>query len=133
LHKEDAVEVEREVQVPAAPRDVWAALTESDQLSAWFGAVAEKNPDGSIFFRWDDGTVRRAVIEVGVPERLLVLRWLPFEEDAFGRVKQRPVTKVVFTLTPAVGGTRVKVVETKLGFLQSGAPTMVGPSMVGTS
>lgn len=125
------MEVEREVQVPAAPREVWAALTESDQLSAWFGAVAEKNPDGSITFRWDDGTVRRAVIEVSVPQRLLVLRWLPFEEDAFGRVNVRPVTKVVFTLTPAVGGTRLKVVETKLGFLYSRAPGMVGPSMVG--
>ena len=30
--------VEREVTVPAPPDAVWPAVTESDELSSWFGA-----------------------------------------------------------------------------------------------
>jgi uncharacterized protein YndB with AHSA1/START domain len=111
--------VEREVLVDAPPPDVWAALTEPDHLSAWFGALAETSPDGSVTFRWSDGTVRRAVIEVSEPTRLLVLRWLPFKRDGSGRAIQRPPTKVVFTLTPVPGGTRLRVVETTMGLLDS--------------
>ena len=107
--------VEREVLIPAPPTDVWAALTEPEQLSVWFGASAQAHPDGSVTFHSKDGTVRRAVIDVSEPARLLVLRWLPFERNALGRVIQRPVTKVSFTLTPAPGGTRLRVVEQIMG------------------
>jgi uncharacterized protein YndB with AHSA1/START domain len=40
--------VEREIVVNAPPDEVWAALTEPEQLSAWFGAVAEAQGDGSV-------------------------------------------------------------------------------------
>ena len=113
--------VEREVLMEALPAAVWAALTEPEQLSAWFGAAAETSPDGAVTFNWDDGTVRRAVIDVFQPERLLVLRWLPFERDSAGRLVQRPVSTVVFTLTPAAGGTLLRVVETPLALPETNA------------
>lgn len=118
--------VEREVLVPARPHDVWAALTEAEQLSAWFGAGAEIHPDGSVTFRWGDGTVRRAVIDVSEAERLLILRWLPFERNAIGRVIQRPAAKVVFLLTPCPEGTRLQVVEEPVGSMESHALRAVG-------
>jgi uncharacterized protein YndB with AHSA1/START domain len=108
---DEETRVEREIVVKAPPDEVWAALTEPEQLSAWFGAVAEAHQDGSVTFRGGDGTVRRAVIDVSEPERLLILRWLPFERNASGRVIQRPAAKVVFTLTPCPGGTRLRVIE----------------------
>jgi uncharacterized protein YndB with AHSA1/START domain len=111
--------VKRQVVVAAPPADVWAALTQSDHLSAWFGAAAETQPDGSVTFRWSDGTVRRAVIDVSERERLLILRWLPYERSAAGRVFQRPATRVVFTLTPLAEGTLLRVVEATVGSLES--------------
>jgi uncharacterized protein YndB with AHSA1/START domain len=114
-----AARVEREVLVTAPPAEVWAALTEPDRLSAWFGAAAQSHPDGSLTFHSKDGTVRRAVIDVSDPERLLVLRWLPFERNAVGRVTQRPVTKVLFILTPSPEGTSLRVVEQLTGSVES--------------
>ena len=122
----DPTRVEREVLVPALPHEVWAALTESEQLSAWFGAIAETQPDGSVTFRWRDGTVRRAVIDVREPERLLVLRWLPFERNSAGRVIQRPATRVVFSLAPCPEGTRLRVVEAPVGAMESQVLRAVG-------
>ena len=112
---DDDTRFEREVLIPAPPAEVWGALTEPDQLSVWFGAAAQAHPDGSMTFHSKDGTVRRAVIDVSDPERLLVLRWLPFERNALGRITQRPVAKVSFTLTPAPDGTRLRVVEEIMG------------------
>src|SRR6186713_2810895 len=52
--------VEREVTVPATPGEVWPAVTQSDEVSAWFGADAqlEVRPGGRGVFRWRDGTER---------------------------------------------------------------------------
>src|SRR6185436_19450927 len=46
--------VEREVTVPATPGEVWPAVTQSDEVSAWFGADAqlEVRPGGRGVFRW---------------------------------------------------------------------------------
>ena len=49
--------VEREVTVPATPGEVWPAVTQSDEVSAWFGADAISGPSGRAgVFRWLDGT-----------------------------------------------------------------------------
>ena len=33
--------VEREVVLPASPAEVWPAVSQSEQISAWFGADAQ--------------------------------------------------------------------------------------------
>ena len=106
-------QVQREMETSASPERVWAALTRSDLLSQWFGAVAEidARPGGRAAFRWPDGRVRAAVVEVVVPERLLVLRWLPFEHDPGGGIRQVPATEMRFTLRAGERGTLVQVSE----------------------
>ncbi len=105
--------VEREVIVPAPPAEVWPALTQAEELSAWFGAEAQLDvhPGGSGCFRWPDGSERRAVVEEVEPECRLAFRWLPFQRTGEGAIVTVPSTRVEITLEAVPDGTRVRVVE----------------------
>ena len=99
------MEVEREIVVPAAPKEVWEALTEPERLEEWFASEVsfDARPGGEGIFRWGDGDERRAVVrEVEEAERL-VLDW-----DDGGCV--------VLELEPMVDGTRIHVVESSPEF-----------------
>jgi uncharacterized protein YndB with AHSA1/START domain len=106
--------IKREVLLPASPAEVWDALTDGKRVSEWFGAEVEVESrlGGRVRFRWRDGGERGAVIEALETQRLLVLRWLPFEKDAEGKTRTRPSTKVRFTLEPREQGTLLAVQET---------------------
>jgi uncharacterized protein YndB with AHSA1/START domain len=106
--------IHRQIQLPAAPAEVWVALTDGKDMSRWFGAEVEMSPrlGGQVHFRWPDGVERGAVIEALETDRLLVLRWLPFYRDADGRTRSRPATRVRFTLGPRDEGTMLVVEET---------------------
>lgn len=106
-------DVIRETTLPAPPEQVWAALTESAQLSAWFGARAhiDARPGGRASFCWADGSSRDAVVEVVERPRHLVLRWLPFERRPDGAAVPRQAGRVRFTLTAAPEGSRLIVEE----------------------
>jgi uncharacterized protein YndB with AHSA1/START domain len=114
--------VEREVIVPAPPDEVWPALTDPEQLSAWFGADAELEvrPGGRGAFRWPDGSERRAVVEAVEPAHRLAFRWLPFQRTAAGAMVAVPSTRVEITLESVPGGTRVRVRE-RSAFALSGS------------
>lgn len=116
-------QIEREILLPASPAEVWKALTDGDQMSEWFGADVEMEPahGGRARFHFRDGSERGAVIETFEPERLLVLRWLPFEQDARGKTTARPSTNVRFSLRPDDDGTLLLVQES-LPVLSSRAP-----------
>ena len=105
--------VEREVTVPATPDEVWPAVTQSDEVSAWFGADAqlEVRPGGRGVFRWRDGTERHVMVEDVEPPRRLSFRWLPFQRTAAGEIVTVPSTRVEILLDEVPGGTRVRVVE----------------------
>jgi uncharacterized protein YndB with AHSA1/START domain len=107
------VQIEREMVTPAPAAEVWAALTRAERLSEWFGAAVEIDvrPGGRAMFRWDDGRTRGAVVEVIVPRRLLVMRWLPVEHDPAGRPFRVPSSRVRFELRPHAEGTLVRVSE----------------------
>ena len=95
------MEVQREITFPAHPEEVWEALTEPEELEAWFASEVDLDatPGGRGTFRWGNGETRNAIVEEVEPERRLALRW----EDDGGLV--------VFTLHPAAEGTRLVVVE----------------------
>jgi uncharacterized protein YndB with AHSA1/START domain len=118
--------IEREATLPATPREVWPALTEPRELSAWFGAAVDLDvrPGGRGLFRWPDGTERPAVVEAVEPERRLCFRWLPFQRTAAGGTMPLPATRVEITLEPVPEGTRVRVVERE--------PFSVGPGRART-
>jgi len=100
-------EVTRSVVVDAPPEEVWDALTDPDRLEDWFADSVEGElceEEAEVVFGWEDGERREAVIErVQAPERLEFSWWREGEPGA---------SRVAFELTPAVGGTRVVVVET---------------------
>ncbi len=113
--------VTRSVVVPAPPEEVWDALTDPDRLEEWFadsvdGDLAE--PEGEVLFGWEDGERREAVVEeVEAPDRLAFWWWREGEAEG---------SRVTFELVPAVGGTRVVVVESS----STGVPAGWGPRLV---
>lgn len=111
------MDVEREVTLPAAPDKVWRALTEPGALTEWFGADVDLDPrpGRTATVRRPDGSEERALVEAADPGRRLALRWLPYERGPDGRTRPRPPTRVVFTLKPVDEGTRLLVVEERIG------------------
>jgi uncharacterized protein YndB with AHSA1/START domain len=95
------MEIEREIVLPVPPEEAWQTLTEPEQLEEWFANEVEldASPGGLGVFRWDDGDVRHAVVEVVEEAERLVLRW---DDDGI----------VELTLDEHPGGTRVRVRET---------------------
>ena len=71
------MEIEREIVLPVPREEAWEALTEPEQLEEWFANDVELDPrpGGEGVFDWDDGEVRRAVVETVEEEERLVLRW----------------------------------------------------------
>jgi uncharacterized protein YndB with AHSA1/START domain len=99
--------IEREMTFPARREDVWAAITEPEQLSKWFGTEAELDlrPGGAGVFRWGEIEVRVTVEEVTPPSRFSY-RWEPSHTPAGGAT-----TLVEFALEEIPGGTRLSLVE----------------------
>jgi uncharacterized protein YndB with AHSA1/START domain len=93
--------IHREIVLPAGRDYVWEALTNPDELAAWFANDVELDlrPGGDAVFRWSNGEERRATVtEVEEGERLA------FEWDDEG--------EVAFTLEDDADGTLLTVEET---------------------
>jgi uncharacterized protein YndB with AHSA1/START domain len=103
--------------LPAAREEVWAAITEPEQISKWFGTETELDlrAGGEGVFRWDDTEVRVTVEEVSPPSRFSY-RWEPSQTPSGG-----PTTLVAFELEEIPGGTRLSLVES--GFANLPAPS----------
>jgi uncharacterized protein YndB with AHSA1/START domain len=100
------VNVTREVLVDASVGDVWRALTDSEELSAWFGGSVTIDPrvGGAASFV-EAGARRSAVVEEVEDGRRLAFRWWSDDDpDA--------VSSVVFAVEEVGGATRVVVTET---------------------
>ena len=73
--------------------------------------VIRASPGAPASFRWADGRTRRAVVETVWAERLLSLRWLPFERTAAGEARPIPSTRIQFILAQHPDGTVLEVRE----------------------
>ena len=106
--------IERSVELAHPPAEVWAALTTSDGLSAWFGdqATIDLRVGGAAQMTFRSGrTVDMRVERVEEPAVFGFTWRLPdLPEDDPRR------TYVEFTLDAVAAGTRLRVVET--GFAQ---------------
>ena len=109
--------IERTVELAAPPEKVWAALTTSEGLAAWFGdeAAIDPRPGGSAWMKWNEGHTAQMRVERVEEPRVFGFTW-----HIFGLPDDDPRrTYVEFTLEPADGGTRLTVVES--GFAQLSA------------
>lgn len=95
--------LERSMELRASPERVWRALTEADELAAWFGQRCEIDlrPGGDAWFDWDDGGLFRARVEVVEPRRRLVVRWATERDQA---VDDGPSTVMEWRLEESHGG-----------------------------
>lgn len=94
--------IERSVDLPAPPQEVWAHVTSPD----WLGEDGELDPRPGGEGRIDEGGVTRFLVVEEVEEpRRLVYRWAGFADGP---------TRVEIDLTPTGGGTRVTVIEYSL-------------------
>ena len=102
--------VRREIELDAAPADVWEALTRPELLEQWFEAEVELDPrpGGTGRFIGADGEHRVARVDEVEEGRRLALTWWPDDEG------DEPGSKVEFVLTPTHGGTRLVVTESPL-------------------
>jgi uncharacterized protein YndB with AHSA1/START domain len=111
--------IEEQVVLRASRARVWRALTNPDELGAWFGmniagatiapgahVVGHMTHPGYEHVRFD------AKIEEVVPEQRFAWRWHPNALDPKVDYSAEPRTLVTFTLEDAPdGGTLVRVVE----------------------
>lgn len=115
-------DADRRVVLEAAPDDVWRALTDPDELDAWWGegSTLDPIPGGEGRFVDDDG-VRAARVVEARPGQRLVLDWWP-EDPA----DDTPASRVTIELVPCPFGTVLTVTERRLLDV-SELPTLVVP------
>jgi len=110
--------IERTIEVNAAPDRVWRALTNAEELSAWFQVKIE-GPIAPGTEVWMTSTHpehagQRFLVrftEMTAPRRL-VWEWHPGEVDPGVDYAREPRTTVTFTLEPSERGTRLSLSET---------------------
>ncbi len=114
--------VERTVVLPAPPDDVWPALAEAERLAGWLGGRVELDAraGGRVVVADEDGE-RWGTVEEFQPGRALVLRLWERSQGLSG-------TRLEFTLDGVDEGTRLTVVESRIGSAQgrAGLPFAVG-------
>jgi uncharacterized protein YndB with AHSA1/START domain len=131
--------IERELELPASPAEVWQALTDPAWLSVWLAdeVALELRPGGDARFLIGDRVRTGWVEEVTAPggdrndgySARLAFWWADDEE---------PASRVELALTATEHGTRLRVVETRplevldlVGIPLPGAGgTSFGPALV---
>jgi uncharacterized protein YndB with AHSA1/START domain len=103
----DPDRIERTMTLDVPRDEVWAAITEPDRISKWFGQRTELDlrPGGRGVFGWESTTVNVVVEEVD-PPRKFSYRWEPGTVPVPGTT-----TLVEFTLEEAGSGTVLHLVE----------------------
>lgn len=110
--------IDRTIEIAAPPDRVWRALTNAEELSAWFQVRIEGaiEPDSELWMTSQHAqyTGQRFWVRVVamVPPHRLVWQWHPGEVDPSVDYSREPRTTVTFTLEPSETGTRVTVSET---------------------
>jgi uncharacterized protein YndB with AHSA1/START domain len=104
--------VRRSVVLPAAPSVVWLALTDREELRAWFGADVEiePRPGGDVRATWPDGARSVGSVEVAEEPTRLVFRWRRIDGVGF-HASVSGATRIAFAMEQTAGGTSVTVTE----------------------
>lgn len=90
--------IERHLIVPVVPETLWEALTDPQEVGAWFGHQVEWELTPGAPARWTDtdgaGQGRVGVVEEVAPARRLRFRWWPESDEG-------PASEVTYELEPA--------------------------------
>ena len=119
--------IEEQVLLPTSRERVWRALTDPDELGAWFGANisgATIAPGAHVVGRITIPNYEHVpfdvIVEEMVPEQRFSWRWHPAAIEPGVDYSAEPRTLVEFTLEDAPGGgTLLRVVETGFHALSS--------------
>jgi uncharacterized protein YndB with AHSA1/START domain len=110
--------IDRTIEIKAPPERVWRALTNVEELSAWFQVTIEGEIAAgqdvwmtSAHAQYGGQRFRVQFVEMTPPTRF-VWRWHPGEVDPNVDYSREPQTTVTFTLEPSDAGTRLSVAET---------------------
>ena len=110
--------IDRSIELNAPPDRVWRALTNAEELSAWFqvtieGAIAQGTEVWMTSVHPDHAgqRFRVRIAELTRPNRV-VWEWHPGEVDPALDYSREPRTTVTFSLEPSGRGTRLSVSET---------------------
>ena len=98
--------VNREVVLPVPRERAWELITEPAELEGWLADEVEFEPEEGAPLRaaWSDGEERAGVVEEIEPERRIRFVWTSADD----------ASEVEWTLTDAVAGTRLLIVERRL-------------------
>ena len=107
---EDLPEIERSVDVPADPGEVWERIVDGDLAEEWMGVRVEPRPGGDVTV--PDRDIIGTVEEV-VPGESITWSWREIDGDP---------SQVTIYLTPTKEGTRVTIVERLLEYQITGLP-----------
>ena len=111
--------IEEQILLPTSRSRVWRALTDPDELGAWFGvklAGATLTPGAHVVAHFTipghEHLTFDVIIDEVTPERRFAWRWHPNALDASVDYSAEPRTLVTFTLEDAPNGeTLLRVVE----------------------
>jgi uncharacterized protein YndB with AHSA1/START domain len=112
--------IRRSILIDAPRASVWAALTEPEKISEWFGDSTELSPlaVGTVgTFSWDGYGTFPVEITAIEPMDLFAYRWA---NAPGGTLAADASTLVTFTLSDREGGTELTVVETGFESLAGG-------------
>jgi uncharacterized protein YndB with AHSA1/START domain len=103
-------EIEREVDLPATPAEVWERIVTGDLAEEWMGMRIEPRPGGSVVV--PDRPLIGTVEEIAPGEKI-IWSWREIDGDP---------SQVTIELAPTEGGSRVTIVERLLEYRITGTP-----------
>jgi uncharacterized protein YndB with AHSA1/START domain len=110
--------IDRSIEIKAPPKRVWRALSNADELSAWFQVKIEGKlaPNSDVWMTsthaQHSGMRFRVWIKEMTPPQRMVWEWHPGAIDPKVDYSREPRTTVTFTLEPSGEGTKLSVSET---------------------
>ena len=104
----DLPEIERSVEVPAEPTDVWGKIVDGDLAEEWMGVRIEPRPGGGVSV--PDRDLIGTVEEVD-PGQSITWSWRERDGDP---------SQVIIRIEPTEVGTRVTIVERLLEYRITG-------------
>ena len=110
--------IERQILLKAPRSRVWRALTDAEEVGAWFGAdltgqtiAAGQRVRGPVTHPGYEHLMHDVVYERVEPERFLSWRWHPGAAELAVDVSPEQTTLVEFELTEVDGGALLSLVE----------------------